>query len=180
MHFNVAGENSNFFSKQFLRLLQAEDTTHDETKEQKIPQKKCFAFTAHDGLRAAFYSIFALVFAPLQIMETFMNQLISYKTLFFPESLTCLVYLCIKWTQIKIPTRGRNQEINETDEECFAINFVEAFFFGLMLLFFATQFSCFFFVFERSCSIRNSILALQKCLSFNLKRGAARGRQTSV
>lgn len=41
-----------------------------------------------------------------------------------------------------MPTRGRNQEINEPDEECLAINFVFLYFFnfGLAMLCFATQF----------------------------------------
>lgn len=61
----------------------------------------------------------------------------------------------------KIPTRGRNREINETDEECFAINFLMFFlFFGFV---FATCFS-----FHAQSETR--YVALQKCLSFNLPR----------
>lgn len=74
-----------------------------------------------------------------------------------------------------MPARGRNQEINEWNEECFAINFLMlcSFFFGLAATLFLLSARHNFNFHTFSCApSRNPIpFALQQCLSFNLRRG---------
>lgn len=88
--------------------------------------------------------IFPVPFSAFELWKTFMNQLIYYKhcSLFALRLRLTFrrvwLYMLAWRRQIKMPARGRNQEINEWNEECFAINFLMlcSFFSGSLLHYF--------------------------------------------